>query len=482
MRDEAMTLADGALLGGGPNDGNDPAARFAACRALQHRAHALIPGGCHTYAKGDDQYPVLAPGFIARGQGCHVWDADGNRYIEFGMGNRAVGLGHAHPAVIEAARAAMGDGCNFTRPARIEVEAAEQFLELVATAEMVKFAKDGSDATTGAMRLARAYTGRDYIAICGDQPFFSVDDWFIGKTAMSGGIPTAITDLTLTFRYGDLDDARALFERHPNKIAALILEAARTEDPPAGYLEALKALCHANGTLLIFDEMVTGFRWHNGGAQARYGVTPDLSCFGKAMANGFSVSALAGTREVMRLGGLDHLDLPRVFLLSTTHGAETHALAAAMATMRIYRDEPVVAHLIEQGLRLQRLARQVIDRHGLDQQVTVKGHPGCLFFTTADLDGKPSQGFRSLLLQEMIRRGVLAPSFVISYAHDAAVIDEAMDAFDGALAVYRQALEDGFERHLVGRPSQGVYRHFNTVPMGMPSLEIAAPPAPPTGL
>src|SRR5262245_11372951 len=156
---------------------------FSRSQALQARMRKSVPGGCHTYAKGDDQYPVLSPGFIARGSGCHVWDADGNEYIEYGMGNRAVGLGHAYPPVVDAARAALGDGCNFTRPTPLEVACAEEFLGLITGAEMVKFAKDGSDATSGAMRLARAYTGRDLIAICGDHPFFSVDDWFIGTTA-----------------------------------------------------------------------------------------------------------------------------------------------------------------------------------------------------------------------------------------------------------------------------------------------------------
>ena len=159
---------------------------------LRLKAHRIIPGGCHTYAKGDDQYPVLAPGFIARGEGCRVWDVDGNEFIEYGMGNRAVGLGHAYPAVVErrAARAARAAATS-RGPSAIEVACAEQFLELITGAEMVKFCKDGSDATSGAVRLARAYTGRDMIALCADHPFFSTDDWFIGTTPMNAGIPEA---------------------------------------------------------------------------------------------------------------------------------------------------------------------------------------------------------------------------------------------------------------------------------------------------
>ena len=433
-------------------------------RALQKRAHELIPGGCHTYAKGDDQYPQIAPPFIARGAGCHVWDTDGNEYIEYGMGNRAVGLGHAYGPVVDAARAELDRGCNFTRPSSIEVECAEQFLSLIDSADMVKFCKDGSDATSAAVKISRAYTGRDMIACCADHPFFSTDDWFIGTTAMNAGVPEAIKQLTATFKYNDLESARALFKKYPGRIAAVILEAARGEEPRDNFLHKLKELCHSNGALFILDEMITGFRWHKQGGQKYYGIQPDLSAFGKALANGFSVSALAGRREFMRLGGLDHVDRPRVFLLSTTHGAESHALAAAIATMQIYQTEPVIEHLVRQGERLREGANSVIRRHGLEAYVEILGRPSCLLYATRDLDGKPSQAMRTLLLQETIRRGVLMPSLVVSYSHDDEDIDRTISALDGALGVYRQALDGGVERFLIGRPSEPVMRSYNTCP------------------
>ena len=440
--------------------------------SLQALAHRLIPGGCHTYAKGDDQYPVVAPAFIARGSGCRVWDADGREYIEYGMGNRAVGLGHAYPAVVEAVQRELLRGSNFTRPSPIEVACAEAFLDLIDGAEMVKFCSDGSDATSGAIRLARAYTGRDLVACCADHPFFSTDDWFIGTTPMNAGVPEAVRQLTLTFRYDDLASAAALFERHPARIAALILEPARTEDPQPGYLQALQRLCHANGALLILDEMITGFRWHNGGAQKVYGIRPDLATFGKALANGFSVAALAGRRELKRLGGLDH-NRPRVFLLSTTHGAETHALAAAIATMEVYRREGVIEHLYRQGARLRQEAEEAIRRHGLSEHVKILGRSCCLSYATLGPDGQPSQEFRTLFLQETIRRGVLMPSLVVSYSHTDADIDLTVGAIDGALGIYRRALEEGVGRHLVGRPSQTVYRRFNRCE-GAPAIAPAA--------
>ena len=440
--------------------------KFEASIHLQEKAHALIPGGSHTYAKGDDQYPVLAPGFIARGLGCRVWDADGNEFIEYGMGNRAVGLGHAYPPVVKAARDALGCGSNFTRPSMLEVACAEEFLGLVDGAEMVKFCKDGSDATSGAVKLARAHTDRDLIAVCADHPFFSVDDWFIGTTAMNAGIPEVVRNLTVSFRYNDIASVQALFEQYPNRIAGCILEAARIDEPRDGFLQELQRTCHANGALFILDEMITGFRWHNGGAQRVYDVVPDLSCWGKALANGFSVSALAGRREFMRLGGLDHQDKPRVFLLSTTHGAETHGLAAAIASMQVYRDMPVIEHLYRQGTRLKAGAEEAIRHRGLADHVKISGRPCSLLYGTLDRNGKPSQAYRSLFLQETIKRGILMPSLVVSYSHTDADIDATVVAIDGALEVYARALEDGAERYLSGRPSQIVYRRFNDLETG----------------
>lgn len=436
---------------------------FSHSNRLRRRAHEIIPGGCHTAAKGDDQFPQLSPGFIARGKGCHAWDVDGNEYIEYGMGLRAVTLGHAFPAVVEAAARELANGTNFTRAAPIEIECAETLLGMIEGAEMAKFCKDGSDATSGAVRLARAYTGRDLVAICGDHPFFSVEDWFIGTTAINAGIPQAIQDLTLKFRYNDIQSVKDLFAAHPGKIACLILEPARIDDPVDGFLHEVQRLCREHGALLIFDEMICGFRWHNGGGQKVYGVVPDLSCFGKAMANGFSVSALVGKREYMRLGGLDHNDKPRVFLLSTTHGAETHALAAAIATMKIYQSEPVVETLHRQGRALKQGLDQAIARHGLQNFIQIIGRPCCLFFTSKDGNGRPSQSMRTLLLQEVIKRGVISPSLVISYSHSDTDVARTVEAFDGAFAIYGRALADGAERYLVGRPSDTVYRAYNRV-------------------
>lgn len=429
-------------------------------RELQERAHALIPGGAHTYAKGDDQYPELAPPLLVRGHGCRVWDVDGNEYVEYGMGLRAVSLGHAYPDVVHAARAQLLLGTNFTRPATVELECAETLLELLPAADMVKFCKDGSTATTAAVKLARACTGRDLVALCADHPFFSYDDWFIATTEMDAGIPRAISELSVSFRYNDLESARRLFDEHPGRIACVILEAERADEPQPGFLEGLRGLCRERGALFVLDEMITGFRWHIGGAQAYYDLDPDLSTFGKAMANGFAVSALVGKRELMERGGLRH-DRDRVFLLSTTHGAEHHGLAAAIATMRVYREQGVVEALYAKGERLRAGVEAVAAELGLQDRFKVLGKAPNLVYATLDAEGRPSQPFRTLFLQETIERGFLLPSLVVSFSHRNEDIDRTVEAVAEALYVYRNALEDGVERHLRGRPVQPVYRRRN---------------------
>ncbi|MFD7552012.1 glutamate-1-semialdehyde 2,1-aminomutase [Streptomyces sp. NPDC059816] len=427
-------------------------------RRANERLHALIPGGAHTYAKGDDQYPEdLAP-VISHGRGAHVWDVDGNRYVEYGSGLRSVSLGHAHPRVIEAVRRQLDRGSNFVRPSIVEVDAAERFLATVPTAEMVKFAKNGSDVTTAAVRLARAVTGRSRVAICGDHPFLSVDDWFIGTTPMSAGIPAATTELTVTFPYGDLAATEELLTRYPGEVACLILEPATHTEPPPGYLAGLRELADRHGCVLVFDEMITGLRWSEAGAQGLYGVVPDLSTFGKALGNGFAVSALAGRRDLMERGGLRDTR-ERVFLLSTTHGAETHSLAAATAVLTTYVEEGVTDRLHALGERLAAGVRDAAASMGVGDHVLVRGRASNLVFATLDENRQPSQEYRTLFLRQLLVGGVLAPSFVVSSALDEADIDHTVDAVAQACAVYRKALDAADPTPwLAGRPVKPVFR------------------------
>jgi glutamate-1-semialdehyde 2,1-aminomutase len=428
----------------------------AGSRALDARFHGAIPGGCHTYAKGDDQFPEAMAPYLVRGKGCRVWDVDGNEYLEYGMGLRAVTLGHAYAPVLHAAQREMWRGTtNLGRPTVLELKAAEDFLRTTGAGDMVKFAKNGSDVTTAAVKLARAATGRSLVAICADHPFFSTDDWFIGTTAVGAGVPEAVRRLTVSFRYNDLDGVRRLFAENAGEVACLILEVEKETPPAPGFLQGLRDLCTQHGTVLIFDEIIAGLRWHVGGAQAVHGIRPDLSTWGKALGNGFSIAALTGKRELMELGGLQHQQ-ERVFLLSTTYGAESHALAAMREVLATYRREPVAETMREAGQYLRGLLTQSLQDHFL-----LLGQPQCLVYGTRGADGQPSQPFRTLFMQETLRRGLLLPSFIISNAHRPADVELTAERVHEALGVYRRALDEGIEKYLHGRPVKPVYRSHN---------------------
>ena len=430
---------------------------FDSSNAHVARAHQLIPGGAHTYARGDDQYPERMAPVIEHGSGCRVWDLDGNEFIEFGSGLRSNILGHGYEPVLQAVRSRLADGFSFVRPHRIELEAAQCLNQLIPCAEMVKFGLNGSDATTAAIRLARAATGRDLVAVCQDQPFFSTDDWFITTTQMPAGIPAAVSEMTLRFGYNDLAGLARLFGSHPGQIAAVVLEAETTEPPAPGYFDGLRALCDQQGALLVLDEIITGFRWHLRGAQTVYGIQPDLCTFAKGLANGFPVSALTGRREIMRLGGATH-DADRVFLLSQTASAQPWALAAMMATISTYEREGTAERLSQIGAELRRGFEEVVASAGLSDYFQLRGRDCNLVYVARDGQGRPSQEFRTLVLQELIERGILAPSFVVSTAHEPADIRQTLEAVAALLPAYRRALDEGIAAVLRGRPVQPAIR------------------------
>ena len=424
---------------------------FAASNSHLSAVHNLIPGGAHTYARGDDQYPAGMAPVIERGAGCRVWDLDGNEYVEFNSGLRSTTLGHGFEPVVRAARSWLGDGISFVRPHQIEREAAERLIDLIPTAQMVKFGLNGSDATTAAVRLARAYTNRDMVAVCREQPFFATHDWFIVTTPMSAGIPADVERLTVQFSYNDLPSLAQLFDMYPGRIAAVVLEAETTEPPAPGFFAGLRQLCDRHGALLVLDEIITGFRWHERGAQYVYQIEPDLCTFSKGMANGFPLSALAGRRDVMRLGGYVD-DADRVFLLSQTYAAQPWALAAMLAVIDTYEREQIAERLHRIGGELRRGVEEVVADAGLSSHFQLRGRDCNLVYVARDDQGQPSQAFRTLVLQELVERGILAPSLVVCAAHDPAAIRHTVDAVAELMPIYRRALEDGIGTVLRGRP------------------------------
>ena len=427
----------------------------------QSRLQKVIPGGAHTYSRGADQFPANAPQILSRGKGAYVFDDKGTRFLDYGMGLRAVNIGYAEDEIDEAACRQIRNGNTLTRPSLIELEAAELLVSLVDSVDMVKFTKNGSTSVSAAVKLARAFTGRDLVARCAEHPFFSYDDWFIGSTVLTRGIPGAAIDQTKQFCYNDIESLQAVFAEHPGQIACVVLEPATTIHPEKGFLQDVQTLCHAQGAVLILDEMITGFRWHIKGAQHYYGLRPDLCTFGKAMANGFSVSCVAGRREIMDLGSIEFPGRERVFLLSTTHGAEMSGMGAFVATINYLQREPVIDHLWSYGQKLIDLINGIAAEYGVESSIKADGVPCSPYYVTGDAQGNSSLALRTLFSQEMIRNGVLMPWIALSYRHGDEELALTERALRATLEVYRQALERGAEAFLEGPPIKPVFRRFN---------------------
>lgn len=434
---------------------------FAKSDEYRSKIHDLIPGGAHTYSKGDDQFPQLSPAAIAYGKGSHVWDIDGNEYLDCSMGLTSVGLGHAYAPVVDRVKAELDNGVNFQRPSYLEMELAEKFLSLIPQHDMVKFAKNGSIVTTAAVKLARAKTGRKLVAFPGDHPFYSYDDWFIGKTPCDKGVPEEISALSVTFKGYDIQSLKDLFAQYPDQIACVITEPERSncDDTVGDYLREAIELCHQNGALFIADEMITGFKTAFPGTISKYNIEPDMATWGKGIANGYSFCALTGKKEVMELGGIRNTGEEKVFLISTTHGGETHALTAGLAVIDEYQKNDVVGHTHAIGDLFLKLNNEAIAAHGLQQYIEILPANWFPQFIFKDKEGQVSTGLRTLMLQEMIKRGVLFQgAFVPCFSHTEQDIQYFAEAFNQSLEIYKQALEEGFEKYLVGEPAKPVFR------------------------
>lgn len=405
---------------------------FEASMRYLERAERVIPLGSQTFSKSRTQYPYgVSPYFIIRGEGARVWDLDGNEYIDFVSSLAAITLGYNDSDVTSAVTEQLKSGVIFSLPHPLETEVAEIICDMVPCAEMVRFGKNGSDATSGAIRLARAFTGRDQVAVCG---YHGWQDWYIGSTARHQGVPKAVRDLTHAFTYNDLASLAILFEQHPKEIAAVILEPMNVVDPAPGFLESVKALAHQHGALLVFDETITGFRYANGGAQELFGVVPDLATFGKGLANGYPVSAVAGRRDVMKL-------MEEIFF-SFTFGGETLSLAAAKATLTKLREQPVVQTLKARGEAIMAGTTKVIRDSGLTDIFSVSGHPTWSFLNIRDARGATSFEIKTLWMQEMLQRGFLSVgTHNVNYAHTEADVQALVAAYAEVLPMIGRCLD-----------------------------------------
>ncbi|WP_149716950.1 glutamate-1-semialdehyde 2,1-aminomutase [Campylobacter concisus] len=427
----------------------------------QDRLLKAIPGGAHTYSRGFDQYPANAPQILKRGKGAYVYDENGREFLDYGMALRAVNLGYANEEINKAAIEQIEFGNNLTKPSMIELEAAELLIDMIDSVDMVKFTKNGSTATTAAIKLSRAYTGRELVARCAEHPFFSYDDWFIGSTQLTKGIPQKDTEGTKMFGYNNIESLERLFDEFPNQIACVILEPATTEHPKDNFLHKVRDLCHRNGAVFILDEMITGFRWHLKGAQYYYDIKPDLCTFGKAMANGFSVAAIAGKREIMQLGSIEFEGKERVFLLSTTHGAEMSGLGAFVAAMKFMKENNVVEYIWGYGTKLISMINELAKKYEIERNFVAGGIECSPYYLTFDKNGQNSLGLRTLFSQEMVKNGVLIPWVALSYAHGENELTKTKIALEKTFEVYKKAVDEGYEKYLVGNPIKPVFRRFN---------------------
>jgi glutamate-1-semialdehyde 2,1-aminomutase len=414
---------------------------FSQSEAMLARALRTIPLGSQTFSKSKTQYPFgVSPYFMVRAKGSRTWDVDGNEYVDFVNSLAAVTLGYCDPDVDAAVRTQLESGVVFSLPHPLEMQVAEEISKIVPSAEMVRFGKNGSDATAGAIRLARAYTRRDHVAVCG---YHGWQDWYIGATARNAGVPVATQELTHNFRYNDIASLEELLGKFPQQFAAVILEPMNVEFPRLGFLEEVKALTHRHGAVLVFDETITGFRYHIGGAQALFGVTPDLSTFGKGLANGYPVSAVAGRRDIMKL-------MEEIFF-SFTFGGETLSLAAALATLQKLQREPVIETITATGEKIGAIVRKTLAKYDLEKHFTFSGHPAWSFFNIRDVGTLTSWELKTLFLQEMFSQGVLMLStHNVSYAHNAADLARLEQAYQSTCARLAEVIG--------GRPLREVLR------------------------
>ena len=431
--------------------------------------HQLIPGGAHTYSKGDDQFPENAPAAISRGKGAYVWDIDDNKFLDCSMGLTSVSLGHAYSPVINAIKEELDRGVNFQRPSYIEKEMAESFLSIVPQHDRIKFSKNGSTATTAAVKLARAHTGRKLVAFPSDHPFYSYDDWFIGKTKCNRGVPEEISDLTITFKSCNLDSLKALFKEYPNQIAAVITE---PEKPYCSncscllssrdYLQQAIEFTQENGAVFILDEMVSGFKVDFPGAISKYNLNPDLATWGKGIANGFSFCALTGKKGIMDLGGILNKGEEKVFLISSTHGGETNAIRAGLKTIEEFKDNNVIDHIYAIGDELIKKTKALIEEKKLTRFIEIIPCPWMVSFVFKNKEGEICNIHRTYFMKRMIENNVLFQGiFVPTLSHRKNEIDAFIKAFNSSLKDCNKMFDYGFEKKLKEKPILNVFRKYN---------------------
>jgi len=418
--------------------------------SLKKRAEGLIPGCSQTFSKSPSQFVQgVSPVFLERGKGSHVWDVDGNEYIDYAMALGPIILGHNYPLINAKVSEALKKGTTFTLPHRYEVELAELLCQIIPCAEMIRYGKNGSDATSGAVRAARGYTSKDKVICCG---YHGWQDWYVATTTRDKGIPQAIKELTLSCRYNDIDDMKRIFEKNQGQIACVIMEPVGVEPPRDHYLEKVRELTAKHGTLLIFDEVVTGFRLALGGAQQYYNVIPDLACFGKAIGNGFPISAIVGRRDIMAI-------FEDIFY-SFTAGGEIASIVAAITTIEEMKKKNVISHIWEQGRKIKDGCNVLAREFGLGSIIQCVGlSPRTVIVFKKD-NGDDDFVLKSLFQQECIKRGILfTAGHNICFSHTDEDINYTLRVYRTVFEIVARAIKKkSVKSMLKGKPIEPVFR------------------------
>ena len=403
-------------------------------KSIEHlaRAEETIPLGSQTFSKSRTQYPVgISPLYASRAKGAEIWDIDGNRYIDLVSSLASITLGYGDKNVEKAVKKQLKDAVILSLPGKLEAEVSELIIEMVPSAEMVRFGKNGSDATAAAVRLARAFTGHDHIVVCG---YHGWQDWYIGSTTRDKGVPDAVSSLTHKFEYNNLESLSSVLDSLENQVAAVIMEPMNATYPDVGFLEDVQTLTRKAGALLVFDETITGFRYSKGGAQELFGITPDLSTFGKGMANGFPLSAVVGRRDVM-------MEMEEIFF-SGTFGGELLSLAAAKIVLQRHLSEDICGKLSLGGQDLSDRTEQAIVDNGLQAVLSISGHPSWKFLNwTATQEYSVDEG-KTFFMQEVFKKGLLVLStHNITLAHTPKIIREISGIYSYVFGELHRVLE-----------------------------------------
>jgi glutamate-1-semialdehyde 2,1-aminomutase len=400
--------------------------RYSRSTEFLSRAEKSIPLGSQTFSKSRVQYPVgVSPLFINRARGSYVWDLDGNKYIDLVNSLAAITIGYKNKQIDNQVRKQMQKGSIFSLPGILEAEVAELIIATVPSAEMVRFAKNGSDATTAAIRLSRAYTGREDIAFCG---YHSWQDWYIGSTSMNKGVPKDVTKLSHKFMYNDIDSLKKIFDSNPNKIAAVILEPMTSDYPKNNFLKEVKDLTKKNNSILIFDETITGYRYSIGGAQLEFEVIPDLTTLGKGIANGYPLSALVGKREIMK-------EIETIFF-SGTFGGELLSLAAAKTVIKMHLEFDICRSIASVGSKIAFGLQKIISDNRIEEFLSVSGHPTWKFLNWTGNENFNTQMIKTYFMQEMFKRGIL----VLSTHNNSLSLTEKLSQH--VIEVYSEVIDD----------------------------------------